>query len=189
MKAWSAPWVMGLALSGGCAYSTPKPEVPEGLPAIARVDVVASEVILDEVAKDLSPESADEVRALLGELLTDDAGRGETARVRAKIALGRASTNDTTSTSGDAAPFIVLAAVFVGLGIPLGLTVWHETAKVTLTVQVRDQTFEGYGESEAWGSVYASARDRAIARAVQLALLDADERGRVQPATTPRSAP
>lgn len=185
-------WAATIALVAGCAYSTPKPEAPEGLPPIARVDVVASEVIVEQHEKDLSPGSADEVRVLLGELLADPSGAGQVARVRARVLLGRSSTDDASGLSGDAVPFLVLGAVVVGLGIPLGLTIWYERAEVTLTVELHDdRSFEGHGASEAWGSVYASARDRAIARAVQLALLDSErrDRARATSASTSRSQP
>ena len=88
------------------------------------------------------------------------------ARVRVRIDLERRSSiYDAMRKDGIA--FVAL------LGAPLGLVIDNEKLSVDLTVESAGRTFTGHGAAEKLGSLYAPARRRALAVALDRALADA----------------
>jgi hypothetical protein len=184
---WRAVVVVGSGLGlAGCAYSTPTPLVPATLPSFGAVDVEASELTIEDPNKDLSPDSARDVRDGLCDLLASadrEAGvaGGPPARLRATVRIPQHDSGSSGGGGGDAGIVLVVAFVFVTL--PLGLAIFHEEREVDLTVEASGQRFVGHGTGEAWGSIYASAGRRALSRALQNALLDAAAKRRAALAT------
>jgi hypothetical protein len=171
---------MLLLATPGCVFGTPTPSVPpaiagEGRPParleVAGVDVVSTEGTLD-------PEAVTEVRAKTAKILADAARKSRSgdgpAAVRVRVSLG-----EYVNYVGR-----YLAEMDFGIllfGAPAGLVYDRQALSVDLTVTRGGRTFSGHGEAERWGGLYASARKRALAAALDRALADAARHERLEP--------
>jgi hypothetical protein len=156
----------------GCAFRTPTPNLPPAIvgygrpPAqieVASVDVASTKGPLDPVV-------ADEVRTRTMKILSDAARKSRSgdgpAVVHVKVSLGEYR-NDVGK---------YLANMSIGfwlLGAPAGLTYDKQSLSVDLDVTRNGRSFAGHGEGECWGGLYAPARKRAIAVALDRALANA----------------
>lgn len=173
---------LGWALaSAGCSYSVPQAQVPPHLPAYGAIDVAASEVVVTDLRDDLDPEDATEVREEIAEVLAE-AGRPDQsgappARFRARVSMIATSyTTSSPSPDGSAAALIGTVTGTIVFCMPFGCNVEFDEVAVTLTLDVAGTRYEGSGRGGQWGSIYAPSRHRALSRAVQAALLDAQDK-------------
>jgi hypothetical protein len=166
-------------VASGCAFQTPTPNLPpaiagEGRPPaqleVASVDVVSTKGTLD-------PEVAGEVRARTAKIFADAARKSRSgdgaAVVRVKVSLGEYVDDTGRYIANMALGFWLLAA-------PAGLAYDRQALSVDLTVTRGGRTFSGHGEAESRGGLYAPARKRALALALDRALADAARHERLE---------
>jgi hypothetical protein len=170
-----AAWLALLACSG-CAYSVPEAALPGALPAFGSVDREASQVVVvDGVRSDLDPDEAAEVRDEIADVLDASvrASQAPPARFRARVTKLR-STFDAGKGEEKAALMLAILSGTVLLCMPLGCTIESEEVHIDLTIEVGGERYSGEGRSEQWGSIYVGSRERALSRAIQIALQSAE---------------
>jgi hypothetical protein len=165
----------------GCVFSTPTPSVPpaiagEGRPP-AQLEVAGVDVVSTDGTSD--PETVADVRARTAKILADAARKSRSgdgpAAVRVRVSLG-----EHVDYFGR-----FLAEMDFGIwlfGAPAGLVYNRQALAVDLSVTRGGRTFSGHGEAERWGGLYAPARKRALAAALDRALADAARHERVEAA-------
>ncbi len=156
-----------LSIASGCAYRTPPVNVPPAMPPIGAHQLEADVTVVDGDTP-LPEEVVFDVRKRTDELLRSAAARrrgSEHARVRVHVViqdevngLARAMSHD--GMAALAAPTLLLGFAY---------------ERATIAVDVRIETddgcaFTGHGEAEKDGSIYARARRRALAAALDRAL-------------------
>jgi hypothetical protein len=155
----------------GCVYRVPPAHLPDFLAVPAAGLDVAEVQIVDhhptQVDTD-TPEDAwqDTVQILAGAARERPASGALPARVRVRIDRDRrGSIFDSMRTDGIAS---------IGLFfLPFGFVMDNEKISVDVTIEHAGRTFTGHGSAEKLGSMYAPARRRALAVALDRALADA----------------
>jgi hypothetical protein len=161
----------------GCAFRTPAASLPPviagGGPAPARVSVMWVHVA--STAGKVDRETDAEVCDRTVQILDDAAKRSATgdglAEVRVKVVLGP-DQRDIPRLKNDGIGLMPLLPVFLS-----GVIYERQSVSVALSVRREGHTFMGRGEAWKDGSIYASARDRALAVALDRALADAARAG------------
>ncbi|MDI1475617.1 hypothetical protein [Polyangium sp. y55x31] len=165
------PLLLALALGTvGCAYRVPPTHVPPPL-AFSAADLDVDEIMI----VDHDPTSVDtgtpadlwqDTVNILGDAARARPTPSGRARVRVRIDLERrSSVYDAMRKDG-----IAFVSLFFA---PLGLVIDNEKLSVDVTVEQGGRTYEGHGSAEKLGSMYAPARRRALAVALDRALADA----------------
>jgi hypothetical protein len=153
----------------GCAYRTPAVSLREPIPALAPCAIDIEQVVV--VSKnDDPPPAVDVIRRETGEILARAAeGRGVTgapARVSVRVEVAEVNGFERALAEDGFAVF----------GLPtvaLGLAVQRADVSVDVTLEARGRTFTGHGAATRRGSIYAPARRRALAVALDDALAEA----------------
>ncbi|MEM6790780.1 MAG: hypothetical protein AAF715_24890 [Myxococcota bacterium] len=168
--------LVAVPLTTGCSYGVPPIEVPAHLPPLGAIDRAASQVVVTDLREDLDPEDAEEVREeiaeILGEAIGPPAEHGAALRFYAQVSM---LSGTFTGNNSDGSVWLLLGTpvLVVPLGAPLGLNIEYDEVAVNLVMDIGGDRFAGEGRAASWGSIYAPARHRALAKAVQIALLDA----------------
>lgn len=148
----------------------PRVDVPAQVPPIAASGLVVDDVAVTEGGAEADPEVAADVRCdvdhlLLRAVAARGARRGA-ARVRVKVALlDHRGIEDAMREDG-------IASIAL-LGAPFGLVLARERVAVEVRVETGDRSLVGRGEANKLGSIYAPARRRALASALDAALASA----------------
>jgi hypothetical protein len=167
-----------LLLLSACAYRTPRVDVPSSVPPIAARDLVIDDVVVTDGGQQADPLVAAGVRCevtrlLLGAVAERGARRGA-AHVRIAVDLqDRRGIEDAMREDGFAS-----IALF---GAPFGLVLARERLAVHLTLDAGGRTLVGGGRADKLGSIYAPARRRALASALDAALASLGEKNRLPP--------
>lgn len=167
----------------GCAYRTPDVHIPVSLPAIdpARIDVEKVTVVDeargappvdDAVVRDLRKDTLDVLTKAVSAHGDRDVHSGVAAKAKVDVHLYAHGGLD-TAVKEDGCAAVGYA------GAPAGQDIGWEQIGVDITLDVEGQTYRGHGSAEKAGSIYAEARRRALAVALDRALLAA------RPATSP----
>ena len=168
-----APLLLALA-AAGCAFRTPTPHVPAAIagdaPPPANLKVAAVDVVARSGKIDV--ETAAAVRAQTAKILADAARKSATgdglAEVRVTVSLGEHVDYADHSMKQDG------IAVFGWLlMLPAGVKFERQELAVDVVIARDGRTFTGHGEADKEGSIYARARKRALAVALDRALADA----------------
>jgi hypothetical protein len=170
---------LGFVLVGthafGCAYRTPSVNVPAGLHAVApegfdlaAVTVVSSKADVTLLGTHVPADVAKEVGELLAPSARVRASTAGAAKIRVDVDLGRADDfiEEAGHDDGCGAMGVIIAA-------PAGATIENDRVAVDVTVEAGGKTLHGHGEAGKDGSVYAHARRRALAVALDRALAQA----------------
>jgi hypothetical protein len=157
----------------GCAFRTPTPNVPPVIagsaspPAHLRVSEVT--VVSDE--GNVDPETVGAVRDQTVKILADAARKSSTgggsANVRVRVHLGEYTDSVETAMHVDG---LAVIGYFMA---PAGLTFERQKLSVDVAIERGGRAFTGHGEADKEGSIYARARKRALAVALDEALSDA----------------
>jgi hypothetical protein len=158
----------------GCAFRTPTPTVPRAIagdaPPPAHLQVTSIDVQARGGTVDEATTSA--VRAQTAKILADAARKSCTgdgpATVHVTVTLGEYVDELASAVYHDG--FAYLGWV---VGAPAGLTYERQELGVEVTITRGGRTFTGHGQAEKEGSIYARARKRALAVALDRALADA----------------
>jgi hypothetical protein len=165
-----------LVVGSGCAYRTHEAHIPSsiapspGAPVVLEVERIevddpeGSSRSRSLHGADASTEAA--IRAEAIEILKAAEPRnssGAPAHVRAHVTLGESGGID------DAIHKDGLAVVGY-LYAPFGVVIDRQALRVDVTVESNGRTFAGHGEASLFGSIYAHARRRALALALDRAL-------------------
>ena len=154
------------SLLAGCAYRTPETRVPDTFGGRARAVEVT---LVDAEGREIAGESSTQVRADADAILAR-AGRGQfgpDAVVHARVELGfRYDLMRTVGRCG-------LSCAPVAFPVLAGMDMEEEARVVDVVVEAGGRTFVGHGEADKGGSLYARARKRALAVALDRALADA----------------
>ncbi|MDI3288562.1 hypothetical protein [Polyangium sp. 15x6] len=159
--------------AAGCAYRAPPTHVPPSL-AFSAADLDVDEIVIvdhDPTRETQSPaDTWQDTVQILGKAARSGPATAGRARVRVRIDLERRSSiYDAMRKDGIA---------FMGmLGALFGLVIDNEKLSVDVTVERDGRTFKGHGSAEKLGSMYAPARRRALAVALDRALADASTKG------------
>jgi hypothetical protein len=162
----------------GCAFRTPTPAVPRAIAGDAarpaRLEVSSVEVVTAAGAADA--ETAADVRAQTRKILADAARKSATgdgpAKVGVTVSLGKYEDYVAHAIRQDG-----MALIFWGMAAPSGLTCDRQALSVDVVVTHDGRRFFGHGEADKEGSIYAPARKRALAVALDHALADAAKYG------------
>jgi len=161
--------LLALAASlSGCAYQTRPPNAPERVPLPA--EVAPADLTIDGKGE-VSPETAEDVRVELGKVLSAAHARGGRAgRLEVHVALeGRRDAYDAIRTDG--------LAVIGLFPAPFGMVTEHEWLSVDVVVTTPSgERLVGHGAADATGGLWAPARRKALALALERALVDASLR-------------
>jgi hypothetical protein len=162
----------------GCAYGTPTPRFSTSVPRFSSVDVEASEVVLHDDGADLAPEEATTARQELADLFeASTRPRPETptpARFRAKVTLDSKKGVIYMAFGGCAvAGLVILAPATCGLYFVLGGVGSARTAHVEVALETPQGVVVGEGDGYGSGGLYANARRRALAEALERAMANA----------------
>jgi hypothetical protein len=150
---------------GVSSYRTPPVEVPGSIPSIAARDLEIAEVVVTDAGREVDQIAA-EVRCQVSSLLIAavkerGAARGAASVERVNLE-SRRSVYDNMREDGFAA-MLFLAA-------PFGVVLARERLSVELRVDTGDRILLGRGSANRLGSIYAPARRRALAAALDEAL-------------------
>jgi hypothetical protein len=156
-----------LVLLSACAYRTPAVDVPDTVPPIAARELAIDTVTVTDAGQEVAPEVALDVRCEVSRLILGavrergaQAGRAR-VDVRVDLESGR-SVYDSMREDG-------LAAITL-LGAPFGLVMARQELAVEVTIHAPGSTLIGRGRASRLGSIYAPARRRALAAALDQAL-------------------
>lgn len=162
--------ILAVAVTG-CAFRTPTPTVPRAIAGDA-LPPAHLQVASVDVRGAADPEAAAAVRAQTAKILADAARKSSTgdgpATVHVTVSLGEYVDELARAVYHDG--FAYLGWI---VGAPAGLTYEHQELSVDLVIERGGRTFTGHGEAEKDGSIYARARKRALAVALDRALADA----------------
>ena len=168
-----APLLLALA-AAGCAFRTPTPHVPAAIAGDAPPPADLKVAVVDVVARSgkIDAETAGAVRAQTAKILADAARKSATgdgpAEVRVTVSLGEHVDYADHSMKQDG------IAVFPWLLMwPAGVKFERQELAVDVVIVRGGRTFIGHGEADKEGSIYARARKRALAVAIDRALADA----------------
>ncbi|MFT3768564.1 MAG: hypothetical protein QM820_24220 [Minicystis sp.] len=168
-----SPLLLALA-AAGCAFRTPTPHLPVAIagdaPPPADLEVSAVHVVAR--SGKIDPATADAVRAQTTKILADAARKSATGDgptdVRVTVSLGEHVDYADHSMNQDG------IAVFAWLLMwPAGVKFERQALSVDVVIEREGRTFIGHGEADKEGSIYARARKRALAVALDRALADA----------------
>ena len=154
----------------GCAYRTPTVHLPSSLP---RTRVELAGVDVTQRGKAVDAKTAGQVGRWTGEILAKAAARRGVStapggvRVQVQVDLVDQDRFAQRALAQDG------FAVFGMIGIPFGQDYEGEKVSVQVTAEWDGRTVTGHGTAEKWGSIYAPARRRALAVALDQALADA----------------
>ncbi|MBL9028082.1 MAG: hypothetical protein JNL21_38175 [Myxococcales bacterium] len=170
--------VLVAALSAGCAFRTPTPELPEELVGSrhgpAQLDV--TEVAVTDSAGDVDSETQAAVRTQTVKILEDAARKSTTggapSLVRVSVVLDEHHDYAASAVATDG-----LAVFAWFLLAPAGVTFDRQSLWVEVEVDSAGRRFVGRGHADREGSIYAPARKRALAVALSRALADAAREG------------
>ncbi len=161
-------------LASGCAYQTPPVRAPERMSAgpltAAAVDVVGGD---EAIAREVGDEVKADVADMLARAVPADAGTPTPVRVRVRILADRMVLEEALRQDG-----------FAGIGLAgffLGQVTDEARVEVGVWFDVLGRTRAGHAVVSKEGSVYAPARRRALAAALDLALARASEATCVEP--------
>jgi hypothetical protein len=163
----------------GCAFRTPTPSLPPAIagegPPPARLEVAFIDVVSTKGT--LDPADAEEVRARTAKIFADTARKSRSgdgpAMLRVKVSLGEYVDDTGRYLASMALGFWLLAA-------PAGLAYDRQALSVDLAITRGGRTLSGHGEAESRGGLYAPARKRALAFAIDRALADAARHERLE---------
>lgn len=156
--------------STGCVYRTPKAHLPASLPSVAASELCIAGITVEDAEGPLDPQKEAAVQGEAGSILTkaiqSRGGEAGPGRVSAHVRLGvTGSIDDSVRKDGIAAMAYLYA--------PFGLVIERQEVDVDVTLQTRGRSFTGHGHADRLGSIYAHARRRALAVALDRALADA----------------
>lgn len=157
----------------GCAFRTPTPNVPAVIAGRASptADLRVSEVTVVSDEGNVDPETVVAVRDQTVKILADAAHKSSTgggsANVRVHVRLGEYTDALENALHVDG------IAVFGYFMAPAGLAFERQKFSVDVAIERGGRAFTGHGEADKGGSIYARARKRARAVALDKALADA----------------
>jgi hypothetical protein len=162
-----------LLSASGCAYRTPAAHLPPAIPAIAPGALDVSDVTVVDARGPIDDETVAHVQRDTAAILV------RAANERVGPAAGGGAVVHAHVTLEERANFLDNAmredgfAVMGILPVPFGIK--YEQAKLSVDVEVErnGQIFRGHGTAEKMGGIYARARRRALAVALDRALASA----------------
>ena len=155
-----------LLSAAGCAYRTPETHIPGALGGRAKAVELT---LVDSEGREIAGEASTQVRADADAILARASrGRfGPDAVVHARVELGfRYDLMPTVGRCG-------LSCAPVAFPVLAGMDMEEQALAVDVVVEAGGRTFLGHGEADKGGSLYARARRRALAVALDRALADA----------------
>ncbi|CAN5913625.1 hypothetical protein BH11MYX4_BH11MYX4_62170 [soil metagenome] len=162
-----------LALVTGCAYRTPAAHLPAALPAVAPGALDVSDVTVVDANGPIDDATVAGVREEAAAILV------KAAKERVGPAAGGGAVVHAHVTLEERRNFVESAlrqdgiAAFGLWPVPLGMVIGQQRLTVDVEVERNGRTFRGHGSAEKMGSIYAPARRRALAVALDRALADA----------------
>jgi hypothetical protein len=159
---------------GACAYATPSVHVPESVPPLSVTELNAAEITVVDPKNGVDRETEGEVRNQTASILSrarrpPGTSAGAT-RMLVRVELVEHEQNIyAASLHQDGCAIVGMA------GVPVGQIVDRENLLVDVTLQDAQAglTYKGRASANEYGSIYAHARRRALARALDRALADA----------------
>ena len=154
----------------GCAYATPKTNIPAAMPAIDPYTFDVTDVTVVDQSHGGDPEVAADVRHETALILLRAAKRrgGESGPTRVTVnvqLIEKADISDSLARDG--------MAIFGFWAVPFGMVNGRERLTVDVTVYTGGRAFVGHGSANRIGSIYAPALRRSLAVALDEALADA----------------
>ncbi|MDB4996369.1 MAG: hypothetical protein JWM74_3801 [Myxococcaceae bacterium] len=159
---------------GGCAYATPSVHVPESVPPLSVAELTAAEITVVDAKNGVDHETEGEVKSQTASILSR-ARRPAGTSAGATRMLVRVELVEHEQNIYDASLRRDGCAVMGMAGVPVGQIVDRERLSVDVTLQDAQAglTYKGSASANEYGSIYAHARRRALARALDRALADA----------------
>jgi hypothetical protein len=153
----------------GCAYRTPEVHVPASMPALDPGAITVHEISVvdgvgDPVSETVAADVADDAADILEDAANECGSRTDPGRVRMHVVLEESWVFPVRE-MGTGTLF-----AFGGLA---GMQIDHQTLSIELEVDSGGRTFRGRGAAAIGGSLYAPARRRALALAIDRALAQA----------------
>lgn len=157
----------------GCAYRTPATRVPAALSTAVPATVAPIDVSVSDASGALDAPTAAAVREQAARLLAEAARSGvpgADARVHVHVELlERRDASDSLRQDG--------FAIFGLWPVVFGMVCERQKLAVDVEVESGGRTLEGHGTADKLGGIYAPARRRALAVALNEALADAARSG------------
>jgi hypothetical protein len=156
----------------GCTYRTPDVHLPAAFPGFRADALELSSVVVHAHGQEVSSETAFNVRRTVREMLVDAASDRATSsqatRVTVRVDVQRSEDwvyNAGRTDGCGAVPFVFAA--------PTGTKIEDEALSVEVEIETNGRHFWGRGDAHKDGSLYAPARRRALAVALDEALANA----------------
>jgi hypothetical protein len=162
-------FVLATALAG-CAYRTPPTHVPHRLADAVPASVAPGDVTVVDATGDVDPETVASVRQDTARILARTDPRGRTIARDARMSvhvelLDRRDASDSLREDG--------FAIFGLWPVVFGMICERQKLAVDVTIEHGGQRLVGHGTAEKLGGIYAPARRRALAVALDEALANA----------------
>ncbi len=156
---------------GGCAYATPTVHMPESGPPLSDAELAAAEITVVDPKNGVDRETEGEVRNQTASVLSR-ARRPEGTSAGAMRMLVRVELVEHEENIYDASLRRDGCAAVGMAGVPVGQIVDRERLNVDVTLEDAQAglTYKGSASANEYGSIYAHARRRALARALDRAL-------------------
>jgi hypothetical protein len=160
-----------LLLIPGCAYRVPVPQEAERVPSVAADDLMAATVTVSDGTQSLASadvlDIAAHTRELLASAVEEAAAGSSSARVTVVIAIDESHSYAESALSQDGiAIFGLLPALF-------GMVIEEATISADVTFEKGGLVYHGHETAALEGSLFARARRRALAAALDRALASA----------------
>jgi hypothetical protein len=157
----------------GCAYQTPAAHIPASLPAVAPCSLDVTDVTVKDAKGPIDDETIAGVRRDTAAILM------KAAKERGALAAPGPTVIHATVTLEERENFVENAlsqdgiAIFGLWPVAFGMINGQQKLSVDVDVETNGHLFHGHGTAEKRGSIYAHARRRALAVALDRALADA----------------
>jgi hypothetical protein len=168
-----ASFVLAALLTAGCAYQTPPVRAPARMSAgpLEAADVQVADADGAATAE-LAADVRAEVAAMLARAVPPEAGAPTPVSVRVRILRDVPVGQEAMRQDG-------MAAIFLIPGIPFGQVDRDARVEVEVSYEIHGRMHTGHAVAARQGSIYAPARRRALAVALDRALARAADQASV----------
>lgn len=160
------------AVGFGCTYRTPEVHVPPTFSVVSPAGIDLTTVDVVARGERVSPEVAAHVKETVREILVGAVPQKEATSARLHVSA-RVEIYRSEDWVANAGRVDGCGAVPVVLAAPAGAKIEDESLAVELSIELDGRQYHGRGAARKEGSVYASARRRALAVALEQALENA----------------